>query len=73
MFGQNATIEHNTITNACLDFSDCAAITNTPQDLGHFDLDLGATINENFITNVGTGVSFATYHQDAIRLDTLSR
>lgn len=73
MFGQNATIEHNIINNACTSFADCAAITNMNQDISNFDLSLSGVVNENFITTVGTGVSFNDYQQDGIRLDNLSR
>lgn len=53
-FGENANIAHNIITNACTALDDCAAITNVNQDIGNFDLNLNALVNENFITTVGT-------------------
>lgn len=72
-FGQNSTIEHNIINNSCIDSSDCAAITNMTQDITDFDLSISGAVNANFITTVGTGINFDTYHQDGIRLDNLSR
>ena len=72
-FGQNATVSHNIITNVCMGLANCAAITNSLQDIGQDALDLSANVQENFITNVGTGITYSTYQLDGILLDTLSR
>lgn len=65
MFGQNSSILQNTITSTCEIDTDCAAIKNinlvSPRNLN-------STIQGNFITTVGTGVSISNYQLDGIRL-----
>lgn len=68
-FGENSTILQNTITSSCETGISCAAIENVSLVAPR---NLNSTIQENFITNVGTGTATSVYQLDAIRLGALS-
>lgn len=68
-FGENTNIIQNIIDSSCEVGENCAAIKNVSLALPR---DLNSTIQQNFITDVGTGTYASVYQLDAIRLGGVS-